>query len=277
MEIAALVATSGLPVGRRFPVQNRLSIGRAPGNDIQLASPVTLRNANDSDVTRWRWTILDVPIGSAVPVNSTATTTELVFTPDVEGTYRVQLAVNDGAEGEVDTRILGIRTSDGFLYPAADQRAEEANYDVNGSPNTKNWAKEVEFILRNAGGGQESDTGVVSYASDGVSYAILHDFDGADFPEDTVRQVFAEITAGSGGGGLIFARSVALRGHGRRPQGGVLAEASTITTDGGNLPGVDADLFANGNVLELRFRTTRVDDIEVAFTIRFVDIAVDTA
>jgi len=123
-------------------------------DDILLASPVTLRNAVDTGVTRWRWTVLDVPIGSAILTNATATTAEFTFTPDVAGTYRVQLAINDGAEGEIDTRIVGVRDGDGFLYPAADQRAEEANYDIAGSPNTKNWAKEVEAILRSLGAPQ---------------------------------------------------------------------------------------------------------------------------
>jgi len=44
MRAAALIATSGLLAGRKFPVRRRLAIGRAPGNDIRLPSPQVSRS-----------------------------------------------------------------------------------------------------------------------------------------------------------------------------------------------------------------------------------------
>ena len=137
-------------------------------DDILISQPVTLRNANDTDVNRWIWTLKDAPIPSALVAGTVFTTAQVSFTPDATGTYRWELKVNDGAAtGEVDRRIVGVRDGLGRLYPAADQEAAEANYDVGGSPNEVNWAKEVERILRSLGAPQ-----LLSAAqSDGVAVA----------------------------------------------------------------------------------------------------------
>lgn len=120
--------------------------GRAR-DDLALGDLVTLRNSDNTDVTRHIWAMLDKPIGSFAAL-STVTGAQTTFVPDVAGMYRVRLIVNGGLAGERDTRCAGVRDPFDRLYPAAGQRAEEANYDVGGSPNDNGWAKEVERILR---------------------------------------------------------------------------------------------------------------------------------
>lgn len=127
--------------------------GRAR-KDLILGQPVTLRNSDDTNVSRHIWTMLDVPIGSSATLSSTSSPA-VTFVPDVAGSYRVQLVTNDGLAGERDIRIAGV--VDGFdrLYPAADQRADEANWPIGGGQlNENGWAKEVERILRSLGSPQ---------------------------------------------------------------------------------------------------------------------------
>jgi len=123
--------------------------GRAR-DDLLLGLVVTLRNADDTDVNRHLWSMLDRPLGSAATLSSTVGPV-VTFVPDIPGSYRVRLAVNDGIAGQTQVKIAGVR--DGFdrLYPAVGQLPLEANYLVGGSPNTNGWGKEVEGILRSLG------------------------------------------------------------------------------------------------------------------------------
>ena len=76
-------------------------------DDLALAQPVTLRNANDSGVRSWRWS-LKIPKGSAATL-SNVTAAAPVFTPDVAGTYVVSLAINEGLTGQTDRRLAAVR------------------------------------------------------------------------------------------------------------------------------------------------------------------------
>lgn len=123
--------------------------GRAR-NDLLLGQPVTLRNGDDTDVNRHIWTMLDVPIGSSATLSSTSAPV-VTFVPDVEGSYRVQLVVNDGVSGERDIRIAAVEDALGLRYAATGERAPEANWLVGGSPNEDGWGKDTEEILRLTG------------------------------------------------------------------------------------------------------------------------------
>ena len=63
--------------------------GRAR-DDLLLGVPVALRNSDNTDVNRWRWTLKDRPLGSTV-VLSSVISSQVTFTPDIPGSYRVQV------------------------------------------------------------------------------------------------------------------------------------------------------------------------------------------
>lgn len=116
-------------------------------NDLELGKPVLVRNVDDTDVNRWRWQLRDVPIGSAA-VLSDSTQPTVTFTPDVEGSYRITLSVNDGGPGEVTTKVGAVLNAAGERYPATGERADEVDWDVGGTPNPFGWGKDAEKILR---------------------------------------------------------------------------------------------------------------------------------
>jgi hypothetical protein len=124
------------------------SAGRAR-NDLELGEPVVVRNTNNTDVTRWRWQLRDQPVGSTATI-SDPTSATITFTPDIAGSYRITLSVNEGLPHEIDSKIGAVLSVDGYRYPATDERATEVNWLVDGETNTKGWGKDLEVILRNA-------------------------------------------------------------------------------------------------------------------------------
>lgn len=95
-----------------------------------------------------QWTLLDKPTGSAVTL-ATASAPTSSFTPDVPGTYRVQLATNSGAQ--VQVLLVGI-TKDAtgadvfhaWRIPAYKEKGSEANFPGN----SRGWATAIEKILK---------------------------------------------------------------------------------------------------------------------------------
>lgn len=95
-----------------------------PGEAFEgtTASLVTVTNDDNTDVASWTITLTDVPpdsalvpgvLGTAADANPTAS-----FTPDVPGSYRIELAVTDGVTPDSDIRIFGVRNARGFIFPA---------------------------------------------------------------------------------------------------------------------------------------------------------------
>lgn len=82
---------------------------------------VTVTNDDDTDVAVFTLTMLDVPPGSAVPLGSMATgapPATAAFTPDVAGSYRVQLEVEDSSgTTNTDIRCFGVRNARGIIIP----------------------------------------------------------------------------------------------------------------------------------------------------------------
>lgn len=121
--------------------------------DLVLNQQVTLTNSNNNGVRSWRWVMKDRPTGSAAtlsgPLSATAT-----FTPDVEGSYLVELTIDEGREGQVDTRVAAVlETVNGSLvrWPAAGED-NEANWLIGGSPNERGWVPALEDAIRVAAG-----------------------------------------------------------------------------------------------------------------------------
>lgn len=110
---------------------------------------VTVTNDDNTDVTEWTIELLDTPTTSAlVPgvlgtaVNNTPTAS---FTPDVPGSYRVRLVVEDGVNSIPDIRNFGIRNSRGIIIPPYQKspdplsltaKPDEQNY----GGQTRGWA-----------------------------------------------------------------------------------------------------------------------------------------
>ncbi len=121
-----------------------LEIG-TPGisrDDIVISTQVQLANGNDTGVRSRRWTLLSKPTGSTA-VLSSPTDAAVTFTPDLIGTYRVRLIVNEGRSGEVDTRLIAIRDASGLRIPAAGE-SNEANW----GGNERGWHPDMELYLQ---------------------------------------------------------------------------------------------------------------------------------
>jgi hypothetical protein len=117
--------------------------GRAR-DDLLLGLPVTLRNSDDTDVVRWVWALIDVPLGSTATLSGT-TSPQVTFTPDVAGSYLARLMVNDGLAGQIDLKVAAVKDSLGRRYPATGETASSVNWPGN---NEKGWGKDGEKILR---------------------------------------------------------------------------------------------------------------------------------
>lgn len=146
MRYHATVATALITIDQLTNISPIGVTGRAR-NDLDLGQPVIFRNADDTDVNRWRWALLDSPIGSVAALSS-VTSPQVTFTPDVAGSYRVRLTINDGLAGEQDIRVGAVLDANGLRIPSTGERAEETNWLVGGSENENGWGKDVEQIIR---------------------------------------------------------------------------------------------------------------------------------
>lgn len=102
---------------------------------------VTVTNDDDTDVATFTLTMLDVPPDSAVATGVMATgapPTTASFTPDVPGSYRVKLEVEDSS-GTVDTdiRVFGIRNPRGFIFPPYQRNPDPLPHPGSGLPGAK--------------------------------------------------------------------------------------------------------------------------------------------
>lgn len=113
-------------------------------DDLQLGI-VRLRNADDTGVRSWRWSLLDRPEGSAAFLSNPVSAAP-EFTADLPGTYFVQLIINEGLAGQVSKRCAIVRDSEGLRIPASGEQ-DEANYDVDGEPNAKGWHPDLSRFL----------------------------------------------------------------------------------------------------------------------------------
>ena len=110
-------------------------------DDIQIGRPVIVRNGNANGVRSRRWK-LDPAYGSTVSLSSTDGEAP-TFTPDVPGTYLIELAVNAGGEGEVDRRAIIVLDPAGHRDPHTNEGAE-ANYQIApGVFNKEGWSPAI--------------------------------------------------------------------------------------------------------------------------------------
>jgi hypothetical protein len=147
MSSAHIVANqAGKPAGQS-------SVSR---RDLDLAVPVFLSNASDDGVRSHRWRMVDRPSGSTAVITNKASAVSQ-FTPDVAGSYLVELQVDDADEGQVDRRVFAVLTDFGgattrpLRIPAAGEDAEANwlyDFGVTLTPNTRGWQPDfVELLL----------------------------------------------------------------------------------------------------------------------------------
>lgn len=118
-----------------------------------LGTSVVASNGNDANVLTWRWTMLDVPPGSAVPVGviSDGSTTNAPFSPDVRGGYHMEVLVrgNDGSTA-VDRRVFQIKELSGRWIPPF--KAESPALNFADYATVRGWAFPMEQWLHQVDG-----------------------------------------------------------------------------------------------------------------------------
>ncbi len=101
------------------------------------------------------WALLDKPVGSSASLTNASQSgggpyADCTFTPDLVGTYRIQLVTNGGGPGNVQILVLrvrydntGVLTHRGWAIPAKGEVDGESNY----GSNLKGWSEPLEFIF----------------------------------------------------------------------------------------------------------------------------------
>lgn len=100
--------------------------GSAGSNtDLPAGTLVTLSNADNTGVTTWLWTILDQPPGTADNLSSPSAAAP-TFTPNKEGSYLIQLIVNQGTGTEQRSQVIAAVLQSRTLerQPAAGETTE---------------------------------------------------------------------------------------------------------------------------------------------------------
>ncbi len=107
-------------------------IGRPPGlpgqsrDDLVLGVSVTLSNENNSGVNAWNWRLLAKPQGSSAGL-STPISATCAFTPDLAGSYLVQLLLNGVVQA---TAIAAVKTAYlGLRVPASGETHELGGWE----------------------------------------------------------------------------------------------------------------------------------------------------
>lgn len=102
------------------------------------------------------WTLVDVPIRSALVRGTTGSAASFTFTPDVKGTYIVSLRVNgSSAPADNDSTYIAIRTSGGktlsWRYQGAGETTEDnedyAGLGFPGNTNPRGWATNEDLVF----------------------------------------------------------------------------------------------------------------------------------
>lgn len=117
-------------------------------DDLWVGHAVRLRVGTSGNTT-YSWGILDRPQGSGATLQNADTATPS-FTPDLPGSYRVQLITNGGGPGNVQVRIAactfdaaGAVVNRGWRIPAYGETPSEANF----GGQARGWSEAMDVIL----------------------------------------------------------------------------------------------------------------------------------
>lgn len=119
-------------------MQALISINAVPGSDddLPLATPVQLDNVGTGGETTYAWSLLAIPEGSAA-VLSSASVHNPLFTPDLEGTYLIQVIVNGVMTNRAVVGCRQIKTR--WRVPAPGETIEDSV--------TTGWATAMNRLL----------------------------------------------------------------------------------------------------------------------------------
>lgn len=114
-------------------------------DDVPIDTLVQLSNDDDGDESTYLWSILDQPPGAADSLSST-TIENPTFTPEKEGSYLIQLIIDEGLSTEsTDRVVVAVRQLKTLRRcPAAGEQSEVSS--------AKGWALSVNELLRDLDG-----------------------------------------------------------------------------------------------------------------------------
>lgn len=216
-------------------------------NDLWLTggatSAITALCTTGSNLS-FAWTLLDTPPGSAATIASPSSSST-TFTPDLAGSYRVQLITNGGGPGNIQVLIAAVRFDDtgslvnrGWRLPAFGEVAGEQNF----SGQLRGWDEAWETIfydlLSVLGGGplyvNHSTPGTLSIAA-GQLQAVVDSTTGTtdvSMPSPTRPGLVASVLDD---GELCNTNNITVHGNGKPIQDPKLltyATTATLTVNG---------------------------------------------
>jgi len=178
-------------------------IARSDGVTAQL---VTCTSATLA--TSYEWTVIDSPIRSTIVRGAVTAGPSFTFTPDVKGTYQIQLRLNGSSLGAnvarsfIAVRSFGVNTM-GWRYPGHTETLEDnQTFPGLGFPsnvNPRGWATNDDLILEDTEEAVARVVGAV-VVSPGAGFDSLVKLDTA------TGQFDPSVIPGGGGGGLGFPR-----------------------------------------------------------------------
>ena len=155
--------TQGLTVG---------TVGEAL--EGSTATPVVAKDGNPikGDRSIYRWTWIDVPTASALPLGDFGggTITQIEFTPDVPGDYHLLVQRTDSnGFTTIDKRVFRVRLASGRALLSFDAEAPALNFDGQ----TRGWKPDIEEWLLyldslSPGGAPGGLTGEMQYRNGSV-------------------------------------------------------------------------------------------------------------
>lgn len=117
-----------------------------------LATSVVASNGNNTGVVSWKWTMLDAPVGSAIPVGliSDGATSTATFSPDLVGGYHLELTAR-AADGSTKTArlVFQVKEPSGRYVPPFRAESPALNF---ASLADRGWANPMDQWLREIDG-----------------------------------------------------------------------------------------------------------------------------
>lgn len=199
-------------------------------NDLWQSRQINLSVGTGGN-TVFQWDLLDKPPGSAASLTG-ATTSTPSFTPDLSGTYRIQLITNGGGPGNIQILVARVRFTNvgallnrGHALPGYGESAGEANY----GGNTRGWAPTMEFIEADTlsivlGGGAAMTGDVTGTTGANVVHGLTH--------------VTSDLTFSQAADVAITVAPAAVPGDGN--------DLTVTGGKSGNLAGVPGQVFVKG-------------------------------
>lgn len=165
---------------------------------------------NETAESAYTWTLVDVPIRSQLTRGTIGTGASFTFTPDVKGTYLVQLQINNSTlPADTQRRFISVASDGtwalGWRYPSAAETTEDnteyAGLEFPDDTNTRGWATgrdlQLEAVEEATARVQQS---VVVSPGAGTDHLVRID--------PATGRLDASVVPGGGGGGSVNIREV---------------------------------------------------------------------